>query len=140
MHKKQPLSDGVHGLEVLKVLSQAETNLKNKAEGYVPYELYPSSFIAFYGLNCVVDEQAKFGHNIKMGNNVIIYGNVSLGSNNITIGDNVILGKPPLLPASSTQQANTSNLSPLKIEDDVVIGAGSIICPGIKYWDKNICR
>ena len=100
-----------------------------------------------------VDEDTKvippfhcdLGFNIRLGNNVLInYDCVLLDTGEIFIGDNVLIG-----PGSKIVTANhpieyekrrdwSVSCVPVKIEEDVWIGAGVVVLPGVTIGARSI--
>lgn len=82
---------------------------------------------------------------IKIGNNVGISG-ATISGNNICIGDNVLIGSGvlisdsdahPIHPQLRNENKYISSL-PIKIEDDVFIGARSIILKGVTIGKGSV--
>ena len=88
-----------------------------------------------------------YGHEgeITIGNNVSVNTNVQIGSSgaSIKIGDNVLIGPNVVLRAADHNISEKSRLineqghsgSPIVIEDDVWIGANSVVLKGV--WIKR---
>ncbi|GBB84117.1 hypothetical protein RclHR1_10750006 [Rhizophagus clarus] len=83
-----------------------------------------------------------YGYNIHVGENFYCNFNCTiLDSNKVTIGDRVMFGPnvslyPATHPAQPEVRAEGPELAfPIKIGNDVWIGGGAIICPGITIGD-----
>ncbi|MEG2520980.1 MAG: sugar O-acetyltransferase [Christensenellaceae bacterium] len=81
---------------------------------------------------------SDYGSNIYAGNNVFInYGCYFLDVCDIRIGDNVLIAPNVQLyaaahPVEPENRRNHEGLgAPITIEDDVWIGGGAILCPGV---------
>ena len=85
------------------------------------------------GRNCVIGSCAWIGKNVKMGDNCHIQHGVFV-PNNTVIGNRVFLG--PLVVLTDDRYPVAGNqdyiAEPPIIEDDVSIGAGAVILPGVR--------
>lgn len=99
------------------------------------------------GENCYIEPpiRANWGKNTHLGNNVYINFNITLVDdtdihigNNVMIGPNVIIdtGTHPINPVIRKKQAQYN--FPVEIADNVWIGAGSIILPGVKIGENSV--
>jgi len=84
--------------------------------------------------NCLIGEGSIIGSSTVLDSGVTIGKNARIQSNNfippkITIGDNVFLG--PSVRFANDKYPVSSRLISTIVEDDVAIGIGSIILPGI---------
>lgn len=84
-----------------------------------------------------------YGYNIEVGENFYAnFGCVILDVNKVTIGDNVILGPYVQIyttshPTEPLERLSGKELSkPIIIGDNVWIGGGAIICPGVKIGNN----
>lgn len=86
-----------------------------------------------------------YGYNIKAGDNVFLNFNcVILDVNTVTLGDRVLVG-PNVQFYAATHPIDTDLRgslqeygAPIHIGDDVWIGGGSIICPGVSIGSRSI--
>ncbi|MDR1690845.1 MAG: sugar O-acetyltransferase [Candidatus Methanoplasma sp.] len=100
-----------------------------------------------------VDERTKvvppfhcdLGFNIKLGNNVLInYDCILLDTGEISIGDNVLIGPGTKIvtakhPMAAEKRRDWSvSCEPVRIEEDVWIGAGAVILPGVTVGARSI--
>lgn len=86
--------------------------------------------------------QCDYGYNIHLGNNVFINFNcVILDGGEVRIGDNVMIAPGVLIntpqhPIDAEQRASKLEyVLPVTIGNDVWIGAGAVICPGVTIGD-----
>ena len=86
-----------------------------------------------------------YGENIKVGKNVYFNFNcVVLDVAQVTIGDNVLIGPSvqiytathPL--GAAERREGLESGEPITIGDDVWIGGGAIICPGVTIGDRSV--
>jgi maltose O-acetyltransferase len=100
-----------------------------------------------------VDEMTKVvppfhcdqGFNIKLGKNVLInYGCVLLDTGEIRIGDNVLIG-PGVKIVTAKHSLNADerrdwsvSCSPVRMEEDVWVGAGAVILPGVTIGARSV--
>jgi len=85
------------------------------------------------------------GFNIKLGKNVLInYDCVLLDTGEISIGDNTLIGPgTKIVTASHPLEAEkrrdwSVSCDPIKIGEDVWIGAGAVILPGVTIGARSI--
>jgi len=85
------------------------------------------------------------GFNIKVGKNVLInYDCVLLDTAEIRIGDNVLIGPGTKIvtakhPLNAEERRDwTVSGSPIRIEEDVWIGAGAVILPGVTIGARSV--
>ncbi|MBF8435865.1 sugar O-acetyltransferase [Halanaerobiaceae bacterium Z-7014] len=91
------------------------------------------------------DFYCDYGYNIKLGENFYANHNcVFLDVNTITIGDNVMLGPAvQIYTATHPLEAEARNSGrelgfPIEIGDNVWIGGGVVIQPGVKIGDNAV--
>ncbi len=84
-----------------------------------------------------------YGYNIEVGENFYAnYGCVILDVNKVQIGDNVLLGPNVQIYTATHPIDPTARLTgkeyakPIVIGNNVWIGGGTIICPGVKIGDN----
>lgn len=103
--------------------------------------------LAEVGNNCYIEPplHANWGKNTHLGNDVYANFNLTLVDdtdiyigNNVLIGPNVIIdtGTHPVKPDIRKKQAQFN--VPVYIEDNVWIGGGSIILPGVKVGKNSV--
>ncbi|MCL2031874.1 MAG: sugar O-acetyltransferase [Methanomassiliicoccaceae archaeon] len=100
-----------------------------------------------------VDEHTKVvppfhcdqGFNIKLGKNVLInYDCIFLDTGEISIGDNVLIGPgSKLVTAKHSLEAEKRrdwavSCSPIRIEEDVWMGAGVVVLPGVTVGARSV--
>lgn len=85
-----------------------------------------------------------YGSNIYVGNNLYMnYGCVILDCNTVHLGDNLLCGPYVQIytayhPTDPTQRLTGRELAaPIKIGNNVWIGGGAIICPGVTIGDHT---
>ena len=94
------------------------------------------------GHNVMIREKTSIGNNNVIGTNTVIDGNVTIGNNNsiqtgvyiplyCTIGNNVFMGPLSKLTNDKYMKRKEYKLNGVKIEDEVSLGANSVILPGI---------
>lgn len=79
------------------------------------------------GLQCIIEEGAVIGDNVRLGHRVIIHRHTVI-EDNVTIGDGAILGREPSKAKTSTLQ--TGILDPLVIGNGSQIGAYAVLYAG----------
>lgn len=86
-----------------------------------------------------------YGYNIKLGKNVYFNFNcVILDVMPITIGSNVLIGPSVQIYTAShpldadARRTALESAKSIEIGDDVWIGGGSIICPGVKIGARSV--
>ncbi|WP_247595243.1 DapH/DapD/GlmU-related protein [Actinomyces procaprae] len=87
-------------------------------------------------LNLTPPFHTDFGRNIRVGRNVFINAGCCFqDQGGITIGDRVLIGHRVVLAtlnhAEPVAQRGTLLPAPIAIGDDVWIGAGAVVCPGV---------
>lgn len=99
------------------------------------------------GEGCVVVPPlyCDYGYNVRLGKNVFFNFNcVLLDCAPITIGDNVLFGPnvqlyTPLHPlAAAARRTGVETARPIVIGDDVWIGGGAIVCPGVTIGARSV--
>ncbi|MDR1954332.1 MAG: sugar O-acetyltransferase [Candidatus Methanoplasma sp.] len=100
-----------------------------------------------------VDERTKvvppfhcdIGTNIKLGKNVLInYDCILLDTGEISIGDNVLIGPGTKIvtakhPLNAEKRRDWSvSCDPIRIEEDVWMGAGVIVLPGVTIGARSV--
>ena len=87
-----------------------------------------------FGENVVIEEKVKIGKGTIIGHNVVIHEETEIGEN-VIISDGVILGKKPYRASNSAVTSETE-LPPLRVKDNVKIGANSVIYRGCELGEK----
>lgn len=89
--------------------------------------------------------QCDYGSNIHLGNQVFFNFNcVILDTAPVTIGDNTMFGPAvqiytPIHPLGAIERRTMLEYSkPVTIGDDVWVGGGAIICPGVTIGDRTV--
>ncbi len=82
------------------------------------------------GYNVIIEEDVVIQKGTIIGNNVIIKEGSIIGEN-CTISDNCIIGKSPL-KAKNSATTETKDLSPLILNNNVIVGACCILYRGTK--------
>ncbi|MBD2760584.1 sugar O-acetyltransferase [Yimella sp. cx-573] len=89
--------------------------------------------------------QVDYGSNIRMGNGCFAnFGLIALDVATITIGDDVLMGPnvqllTPTHPiAPGPRRAKWEAAKPIVIEDNVWLGGGAIVCPGVTIGENSI--
>lgn len=72
------------------------------------------------------------GENCKIYEGAVLFPNVTLG-NNITVFPGAVIGRPPLLTGATSHRVEGTELLPVRIGDNCVIGANAVI-----YMDVEI--
>lgn len=85
-----------------------------------------------------------YGYNITLGENVFINFNCTiLDATNVTIGSNVLIGPNVQLYAAThptdwkIRASGLENAKPIKIGDNVWLGGGVVVCPGVTIGDRT---
>lgn len=86
------------------------------------------------GRNVVIEDNVTIGDNVEIGHNVIIHQHVVIGDN-CKILDGAILGKMPAKASMSATTGAARELPPLVIGKAVTIGAGCVIYRGAAIAD-----
>ena len=89
--------------------------------------------------------KCDYGYNIKFGDKVFInFDCIILDTAQVSLGNNVMLGPgvhiyTPEHPMEATQRSTwKEKSSPVLIADDVWIGGGAIICPGVTIGQGSV--
>lgn len=67
----------------------------------------------------------------------VIFPNVRLG-NNVTIFPGAVIGRPPITTGAGLRQVEVTELSPVEIGDDCVIGANAVIYMGVRIGHHSL--
>ncbi|WP_035288388.1 acyltransferase [Clostridium sp. KNHs214] len=84
----------------------------------------------------VIEDCVTIGENCIIGNNVVIHKGTTIG-NNVRIDDNTVIGKEPMRAVNSIFK-NDKKFSSCKINDECLIGAGTIIYVGCEIGSKTL--
>lgn len=89
-----------------------------------------------FGHFIVIEDGVKIGSNCLIGNNVVIHEGTTIG-NNVRIDDNSVIGKQPMRAINSIFKGE-EQLPPSHIEDECLIGAGTIVYCGCSIGGKTL--
>lgn len=84
----------------------------------------------------VVEDDVVIGDNCIIGHNVCIHNGTNIGKN-VRIDDNTVIGKKPMRAVNSIMK-DEKELSPAKIKDGCLIGAGVIIYCGCEVGENTL--
>lgn len=84
----------------------------------------------------VLSPHAQVGDDVRFGAHVVVHGDVVIGDG-CTIGDHVVLGKPPALSARSST-ATDAPLEPLRLGPGVVVSTGAVVFAGSSVGEGSI--
>ncbi|MFX0548218.1 sugar O-acetyltransferase [Hathewaya histolytica] len=120
-----------------------EFNHINPSEKERRQEILNKLIVAKGSFNIEAPFNCDYGYNIEVGENFFAnYGCTILDVNKVEIGDNVLLGPNVQIytathPINPTQRLTGKEYSkPIVIGNNVWVGGGSIICPGVKIGDN----
>ncbi|MGE5678702.1 MAG: sugar O-acetyltransferase [Pseudomonadota bacterium] len=120
-----------------------EFNHTNPAEGEKRQELLKSLIIARGHFHIEAPFNCDYGYNIEIGENFYAnYGCIILDVNKVKIGNNVLLGPNVQIYTATHPVDPVERLSgkeyalPITIGNNVWIGGGSIICPGVSIGNN----
>ena len=82
-----------------------------------------------------ISPDAVIGENVRFGANVTVHGTTEIGPD-CQIGDNVVLGKQPMLSARST--ARRGELDPLRLGARCRVSAGAVLSAGVALGDDCV--
>ncbi len=113
----------------------------------VIYELVNIGDNCELGHNVLVREETTIGNNTRIGSNTVIEGRVNIGSNvniqsgvyiprEVIIEDNVFIG--PYVVISNDKYPPSSRIVPVVIKKGAVLGAGSVILPGVTVGENAV--
>lgn len=127
LQRKKPLTDGVEGLNVLKVLDAAEQSLRSgmpqPVNSSTPQLLHPPQYFAHE--SALVDN----GVNIGTGTKIWHFSHILKGSTigeNCVIGQNVMIGPDAEIGNGCKVQNNVSVYKGVVLEDDVFCGPSCV--------------
>ncbi|WP_138207275.1 acyltransferase [Haloimpatiens lingqiaonensis] len=84
----------------------------------------------------IIEDDVIIGEECIIGNNVVIHRGTIIG-NRVRIDDNAVIGKEPMRSVNSIFKGD-KNFEPCKINDECLIGAGSIIYVGCEIGSKTL--
>jgi acetyltransferase-like isoleucine patch superfamily enzyme len=79
----------------------------------------------------------QMGKNCTIYDGAIIFPNVRLG-NNVTVFPGAVIGRPPLSSGATTRQLDVSELLPVEIGDNCIIGSNAVIYMGVKIGHHSM--
>ena len=133
-------------MDPLLVKEREEARLKFQEINAIPEDRKPERDLLFHDLMGKTKEKlyieppfyCDYGYNIKLGNNVFMnYNCCILDVMEVTIGNNVMLApNVQIYTATHPLEAKARNsgrefAKPISIGNDVWIGGGAIVCPGV---------
>lgn len=125
--RTQPRTDGVEGLQVLKVLAMAQQSLESEGRSVTKSELaVRKSNTYFAHESSVIDSGAKIGDGSKIWHFSHISSGAVLGLN-CNIGQNVFVAPSVTLGSNVKVQNNVSIYSGTEIGDDVFLGPSCVL-------------
>jgi maltose O-acetyltransferase len=120
-----------------------EFNHTSPSEKEKRQEIIKQLIIAKGFFNIEVPFNCDYGYNIQVGDNFYAnYGCIILDVNKVTIGDNVLLAPNVQIytathPVDPMERLTGKEFAkPIAIGNNVWIGGGAIICPGVKIGDN----
>jgi len=120
--RKRPLTDGIEGLRVLKILEHAEESLSGKAhraKGVQP----PKDYFAHE--SAYIDEDVRIGKGTKIWHFSHVLSRSHIGENCI-IGQNVTIGPEAVIGNKCKVQNNVSLYKGVILEDEVFCGPSCV--------------
>lgn len=114
----KPITDGVEGLQVLRVLQACQESMNNSGS---PVHLTVERRTYFAHETAVIDDPCKIGDGTKIWHFSHVMKNASIGKN-CNIGQNVMVGNGVQIGDNVKIQNNVSVYEGVKIEDDVFCG------------------
>jgi len=121
-NRKKPKTDGIEGLNVLKVLERAEQSMRNTAR----ISLNPGwNKNYFVHESAVVDDDVLIGENTKIWHFSHILKNSKIGKNCVA-GQNVMIGPDVTIGNNCKLQNNVSVYKEVTLEDDVFCGPSCV--------------
>ncbi|MES4787744.1 MAG: oxidoreductase, partial [Nitrospiraceae bacterium] len=154
--RKRPISDGESGVEVLRVLEQAQRQLQGAAQEERDYFVHESAYVdegakigrgtriwhfshvmagAEIGERCSLGQNVFIGRNVKIGNNVKIQNNVSVYEG-VILEDDVFCGPSCVFtnvrtPRSAFPRNTSADYVPTRVKRGATIGANATIVCGV---------
>ena len=131
-----------HARDLLNEINQSVQPIKDDARSLLCKKLFGA-----YGLNLWLQPPfyCDYGINIVLGNDVFINFNcIFLDVAKITIGDSVQIGPNVQIYTAAhplewqKRRDGEEHGKPIIVENDVWIGGGVIICPGVTIWAGSV--
>ncbi|MCF7805442.1 MAG: Gfo/Idh/MocA family oxidoreductase [Candidatus Marinimicrobia bacterium] len=133
--RKQPLSDGQNGIDVLQVLESAQRGLTEKESQAVRKQKHPGVHET-----AVVDENVTLGEGTKVWHFSHVLKDTTIGDN-CTLGQNVMVGPKVTVGNHVKIQNNVSVYEGVELEDYVFCGPSmvftNIVNPRSKYPQRG---
>lgn len=82
-------------------------------------------------------QKYQMGKSCTIYEGAILFPNVKLG-NNVTIFPGAVIGRPPLSSGATTRQVKISELLPVEIGDNCIIGSNAVIYMGVKIGHHSM--
>ena len=138
-NKKEPITNGKEGINVLKVLEASQKSLVNKSViNLVENGSKKNGF--FNHKTAIIDQECKIGKGTKIWHYSHILGGTKIGKN-CTIGQNVMIGPDVIVGDNCKIQNNVSLYKGVKLENGVFCGPScvftNVINPRAKVDRKN---
>ena len=121
--RRKPLTDGVEGLRVLKVLDAAEKSLQSKRETHTQGQEIDAN--VFIHESAVVDDGVSIGDNTRIWHFSHILSGSDIGSE-CTIGQNCAIGPEVTIGDRCKIQNNVSVYKGVTLEDEVFCGPSCV--------------
>lgn len=121
--RKKPLSDGIEGLRVLKIINIAENKLSSDSKPSTDLKKHPTNY--FLHESSYIDRNVCIGEGTKIWHFSHILENTIIGKNCI-IGQNVAIGPDVKIGNNCKIQNNVSIYKGVTLEDDVFCGPSCV--------------
>ncbi len=133
IERKQPITNGLEGLNVLKVLTKLQESLDNKREIKIEEKKY------FSHQTAIIDDGANIGEGTKIWHYSHICKGAKIGKN-CNIGQNVFIAGGAVLGDNCKVQNNVSIYAGIEAEDYVFFGPSCVLTNDINprgMYSKN---
>ncbi len=122
--RKQPLTDGESGLQVLRILEAAQESMKQKGRP-VPVKTVASSLPYYVHPTAVIDEGAEIGEGTRIWHFSHVMSGAKIGRNCV-LGQNVFVGRNVKIGDGVKIQNNVSVYEGVELEDYVFCGPSMV--------------